>query len=66
MKFDDLDAKMRCYEESIDQRVLYDMYLVARLDGRSFSMLMKIPLEEKCESSIRFLPELQVRHFRLS
>ena len=29
MKFDDLDAKMRCYEQSIDQYVLPDMYLVA-------------------------------------
>ena len=41
MNFDDLDAKMRCYEQSIDQHVLYDMYLVARLDGRSFSRLTK-------------------------
>ena len=41
MKFDDLDAKMRCYEQSIDQCVLSDMYLVARLDGRSFSRLTK-------------------------
>ncbi len=41
MKFDDLDAKMRCYEQSIDQHVLSDMYLVARLDGRSFSRLTK-------------------------
>ena len=39
MKFDDLDTKMRCYEQSIDQHVLSDMYLVARLDGRSFSRL---------------------------
>ena len=41
MNFDDLDAKMRCYEQSIDQHVLSDMYLVARLDGRSFSRLTK-------------------------
>ena len=41
MKFDDLDTKMRCYEQSIDQHVLSDMYLVARLDGRSFSRLTK-------------------------
>ena len=41
MKFDDLDAKMRCYEESIDQYVPSDVYLVARLDGRSFSRLTK-------------------------
>ena len=41
MKFDDLDTKMRRYEQSIDQHVLSDMYLVARLDGRSFSRLTK-------------------------
>ena len=41
MKFDDLDQKMRIYEQSIDQHILPDMYLVARLDGRSFSRLTK-------------------------
>ena len=41
MKFDDLDTKMRSYEQSIDQYVLSDMYLIARLDGRSFSRLTK-------------------------
>ncbi|MBQ9745719.1 MAG: guanylyltransferase [Clostridia bacterium] len=41
MKFDDMDKKMRCYERSVDQHVLSDMYLVARLDGKSFSRLTK-------------------------
>ena len=41
MNFDDLDKKMRIYEQSIDQSILPDMYLVARLDGRSFSRLTK-------------------------
>ena len=41
MNFDELDKKMRIYEESIDQYILPDMYLVARLDGRSFSRLTK-------------------------
>ena len=41
MNFDELDAKMRVYEKSIDQCILSDMYLVARLDGRSFSRLTK-------------------------
>lgn len=41
MKFDDLDKKMRVYEQSIDQTVLNEMYLVARLDGRNFSRLTK-------------------------
>lgn len=53
MKFDDLDKKMRVYEESIDQTVLQELYLVARLDGRNFSRLTKeichfeAPFDEK-------------------
>ena len=53
MKFDDLDQKMRIYEQSIDQHILPDAYLVARLDGRSFSRLTKeicdfeAPFDEK-------------------
>lgn len=41
MNFDDLDKKMRVYEQSIDQSILSDMFMVARLDGRSFSRLTK-------------------------
>ncbi len=41
MKFDDFDKEMRIYEESIDQYILPDMYIVARLDGRSFTRLTK-------------------------
>jgi len=41
MRFDELDAKMRVYEQSLDQIVLKDSYLVARLDGRSFTRLTK-------------------------
>ena len=41
MKFDDLDKKMRVYEQSIDHTVLNELYLVARLDGRNFSRLTK-------------------------
>ena len=41
MNFDELDRKMRIYEQSIDQYILPDVYLVARLDGRSFSRLTK-------------------------
>lgn len=53
MKFDDLDQKMRIYEQSIDQHILPDAHLVARLDGRSFSRLTKeicdfeAPFDEK-------------------
>lgn len=41
MNFEELDQKMRVYEQSIDQCVLEDLYLVARLDGRNFSRLTK-------------------------
>ena len=41
MNFDDLDAKMRVYEQSLDQVLLPDLYLVARLDGNRFTRLTK-------------------------
>jgi tRNA(His) guanylyltransferase len=41
MKFDDLDQKMRIYETAHDLCVLPGMYMVARLDGRSFTRLTK-------------------------
>ncbi len=50
MNFDDLDKKMRVYEQSIDQSILSDMFLVARLDGRSFSRLTK----EVCDFEVPF------------
>ena len=53
MKFDDLDDKMRIYETSQDRCVLPNMYIVARIDGRSFTKLtkeihkFKAPFDEK-------------------
>ncbi|MBQ9309868.1 MAG: hypothetical protein IJ222_03285 [Bacteroidales bacterium] len=41
MKFDDLDAKMRVYERSLDQIIPPENYLLARIDGRSFTRLTK-------------------------
>src|SRR5688572_3448119 len=41
MKFDDLDEKMRVFETAADQCVLPGVYMVARLDGRSFTRLTK-------------------------
>ena len=41
MKFDDFDVQMRVYEQSLDQIILPDMYIVTRLDGRSFTRLTK-------------------------
>ncbi len=37
MKFDELDARLRVYETSQDRCVLPNMYMVARIDGRSFT-----------------------------
>lgn len=53
MKFDDLDKKMRCYETAHDRFVPPGMYMVARIDGRSFTKLTKevhkfnAPFDEK-------------------
>ncbi len=53
MNFDDLDAKMRIYEQSLDQVLLPELYLVARLDGNRFTRLTKeiykfeTPFDEK-------------------
>ena len=41
MKFDDLDQKMRVFETAADDCILPEMYIVARLDGRSFTRLTK-------------------------
>lgn len=41
MKFDDLDAKMRVFETGHGRCVLPGVYIVARLDGRSFTRLTK-------------------------
>lgn len=54
MNFDDLDAKMRVYEKSIDQCILSDMYLAARLDGRSFSRLTKEICDFEAPFDMRF------------
>ena len=41
MKFDDLDQTMRIFETAHDHSVLPDLYMVARLDGRSFTRLTR-------------------------
>lgn len=54
MDFDELDKKMRIYERSIDQCILPDMYLVARLDGRNFSRLTKEVCDFEAPFDVRF------------
>ena len=41
MKFDDFDKKMRRYEESIEQIIDKEYFIVARLDGKGFTKLTK-------------------------
>ena len=41
MNFNDLDAMMRQYEQSLDQVIPPKFYIVARLDGRSFTKFTK-------------------------
>ena len=71
MKFEELDLKMRVFEQSLDQCVLPDMYLAARLDGRNFSRLTKeicnfeAPFDEKfrdmMENTVKALMECGFR-----
>ncbi len=57
MKFDDFDKQMRRYEESLDQYILPDLYIVARLDGRTFTRLTK----EICKFEAPF--DIQFREY---
>jgi tRNA(His) guanylyltransferase len=41
MRIDDLDGRMRAYETALDPCVLPGVWMVARLDGRSFTRLTK-------------------------
>lgn len=41
MKFDELDKKMRIFETTHDSVVLPEIYMVARIDGRSFTRLTR-------------------------
>ena len=54
MIFDELDKKMRIYEESLDQTILPDLYMVARLDGRSFSRFTKEICDFEAPFDVRF------------
>jgi tRNA(His) 5'-end guanylyltransferase len=53
MKFDELDRRMRIFETNYDFSVLPGIYIVARLDGRSFTRLTKekykfiVPFDEQ-------------------
>lgn len=50
-----LDKRMRAFEENLDQFVLPDVYIVARLDGRCFTRLTKevLTLEKPFDETFR-------------
>jgi len=54
MNFEDLDKKMRVYEQSLDQILLPELYMVARLDGRSFTKLTKEICKFEAPFDVRF------------
>ena len=54
MKFDDLDKKMRVFETAADLCVLPSMFMVARLDGRSFTRLTKEVGQFEVPFDVRF------------
>lgn len=54
MKFDDLDKSMRVFETAADLSVLPGIYMVARLDGRSFTRLTKEICQFEAPFDVRF------------
>lgn len=54
MKFDDLDKKMRVFEAAADFCVLPGLFMVARLDGRSFTRLTKDLCQFEAPFDVRF------------
>lgn len=54
MKFDDLDKKMRIFETAHDHCVIPGVYIVARVDGRSFTRLTKKVHRFEVPYDIRF------------
>jgi len=54
MKFDDLDKKMRIIETAHDVCALPGIFLVARIDGRNFTLLTKELCQFEAPFDIRF------------
>lgn len=54
MKFDELDAKMRIYESAHDYCVAPELYMIARIDGRSFTRLTKEVHKFEAPFDVRF------------
>ncbi|QDU88992.1 tRNAHis guanylyltransferase [Pirellulimonas nuda] len=54
MKFDELDSRMRVFETAHDHCVLSGIYIVVRLDGRSFTRLTKEVQNFEAPFDVRF------------
>lgn len=54
MRFDELDVRMRIYEEHDDRCVLPGMFMVARIDGRNFTRLTKDVHKFEAPFDVRF------------
>ena len=54
MKFDELDERMRVFETAHDHCVLPGLFMVARLDGRSFTRLTKETHSFEAPFDVRF------------
>jgi tRNA(His) 5'-end guanylyltransferase len=54
MRFDDLEARMRTFETASDLSVLPGVFMVARVDGRSFTRLTKDVLRFEAPYDVRF------------
>lgn len=64
MKFDELDKQMRVYEQAMDQTVIPGLWMVARIDGRSFTRLTKEICQYEAPYDVRFRDAMEttVRH----
>ena len=64
MNFDDLDRRMRVFETSHDHCVLPGIWMVARIDGRSFTRLTKERHQFEAPFDVRFrdLMVVTVKH----
>ena len=54
MTFSDLDRTMRIYEQSLDQVLLPELYLAARLDGNRFTRLTRELCRFEAPFDVRF------------
>ncbi len=54
MNFDSLDQRMRVFETAADYCVLPGVYMVARLDGRTFARLTKEVCDFEAPFDVRF------------